>query len=600
MPCNFFKTVELTPTEVLAGDSVQFVISLMIAEQYTPGPSRVIFDLPAQLGTSRPTQRHHEDGGFIRARVSNPHVEYTLRIWNMQTREFMTRESVYTPTSAGRMCVLDLSEGLKQGDRIEFHWGASEDGFGTGAKVTTVVPKLGYAAVIHVRYFDSQEKGLPDYGRSIKGIERPEPTCEVPLSFTVHPRELHHLRLVRKTDKAILLPLDRFCNVRGDDDPSDLVEAEEQPTRSEAGTLEYRDKDINLRSKGAELLETPGMSDVFDGYNLYWGDIHTHSSISGDCIQREKLQMTPDDLMTFARLRAGLDFYAVTDHHNPHSARGGGIPEASWSETIRAVKAHDKPGEFLALPGIEYSDPRGDTAVVFGWLPSYDEIDSPEWTDIREMWKDLEGKDYLSIAHFHQGGRLEPDEWWRGPDEVEPVLEIFSCHGSYETLDPLEQSRGLIKNSRPDRTWVYFLQRGLRYGFVCNSDGHKGHVGYNGVTAVFSKTLDKESIFRAYRERRVYGTTNARIRLIFTANGNLMGSVLPDVAKKTFGIDVVGENALKKVDLFRNGELYKRFVGDGKTFQTDMTVSDDGPANWYVRATQLDDHIAWSSPIWFE
>jgi len=31
-----------------------------------------------------------------------------------------------------------------------------------------------------------------------------------------------------------------------------------------------------------------------------------------------------------------------------------------------------------------------------------------------------------------------------------------------------------------------------------------------------------------------------------------------------------------------------------------MQVREDEPSNWYVRVTQQDNHIAWSSPIWFE
>ena len=70
--------------------------------------------------------------------------------------------------------------------------------------------------------------------------------------------------------------------------------------------------------------------------------------------------------------------------------------------------------------------------------------------------------------------------------------------------------------------------------------------------------------------------------------------------EKTFLIDVQGENNLKKIDLFRNTEHYKRWAPEGKTFRIDLTVREDVPSNWYVRVTQVDNHMAWSSPVWFE
>jgi len=107
--------------------------------------------------------------------------------------------------------------------------------------------------------------------------------------------------------------------------------------------------------------------------------------------------------------------------------------------------------------------------------------------------------------------------------------------------------------------------------------------------------------FDAYRERRTYATTNPRIKLIFTANDHLMGSELAETKQKTFFIDVVGENILKKVELLRNGRVFDLFVpAGGKSFKKGIKINSKGPDYWYVRVTQIDNHVAWSSPIWFD
>jgi hypothetical protein len=610
---NVFQAATLTPTEVLAGDSAAFVVRLTVGPAYTDGPSRLVFDLPGTVGMSRPTRMHQESDGFVTVRVSNPHVPYRERVWDMEIADFVTKTRHSWRGMAARMAVLDLDGGLRAGDTIELRWGATSGGYGPGTKVTTVVPRPDYACTIHVRYFAEPNAALPDFGRSFEGYTRPEPDAEVALAFRVRPRAPHHLRLLRTPDRALLLPHDVFWNVAEVATPATLVDADVQPTQNAFGAFTYRDKHVQVRSRGLPMTETPTMDDVYDGYNLYWGDVHTHTAFSIDCVEREKMDMTPADLMRFARERAGLDFYAPTDHHQPWDIPRHQLGREAWGATLAAVREHHRPGEFVVIPGIEYRGPRGDTVVLFNGLPDYDEIQRPTWTDVRQVWQGLADRDVLTIPHFHNPGRLDEGTWWapEAGTDVEPVLEIFSCHGSYEREDALEHHIPLIKASRPDRYGAHFLRAGYRYGFVCNSDGHKGHVGSNGLTAVFARSLDRDAIFEAYRQRRVYGTTNARIRLVFTGNGHLMGAVVPNDPVKTLHIDVTGECApagapagspegcLKKVDLFRDAELYRRFTPEGRRFTTDVVVREAAPSSWYVRVTQRDNHIAYSSPIWF-
>ena len=594
-----FSSAELTPNEVVAADSVEFVVRLAIGPDYTDGPSRIVFDFTSTLGTSCPTRSVNEASGYVEAYVSNPLVTYSVRCWDVDRQDFARRDR--TPSrEAQRMVVLDLAADLGEGDVVELHWGETSGGFGPGAKVTSVVPRTDYRGGIEVRYFPSRDEGLPDRGFASEGQPRPIPAAAVELTYRVLPRPAHRLRLLRKLDRALLVPHDVFWNVADVPQARVLVAADEEPRRNPAGVFEFSAPDVHVRSRSLPLRETPLMHNVFGGMNLYWGDLHVHSAYSIDCIQRARMDMTPADLMDSARYRAGLDFFAVTDHHEPSRGTHRHIGPEKWGRTIRDVASRHEPGQFVVFPGIEFRCRRGDTAVVFSRSPDYADIARPEWADIRALWHGLAGTDYLSIPHFHNPGSLPEGEWWRHETPAhEPVLEIFSDHGSYEREDPPENGRALCKAFRTDRCGVHFLKAGYRYGFVANSDDHKGHAGVNGLTAVFSRELTREAILEAYRARRVYGTTNARIRLLLTGNGQLMGSILPNAEYKELAIDVTGENRLKRVDLFRNGDIFRRFVPRSHSFRTCVIVRDAAPASWYVRVTQVDNHIAYSSPIWF-
>lgn len=79
-----------------------------------------------------------------------------------------------------------------------------------------------------------------------------------------------------------------------------------------------------------------------------------------------------------------------------------------------------------------------------------------------------------------------------------------------------------------------------------------------------------------------------------------MGARLPLTVHKRFEAEFVGEQPFKAVDLVRCGEIYKRFYPGEKRFTMAAEVEEEGPSNWYVRGVQTDNHIVYSSPVWFE
>jgi len=595
-----FHSATLTPDEVLCADSVEFVIRLELGEDISPAAFRLVLDFSSMLGTSCPSRFVNEASGYVETYVHNPLVTCEQRCWDLDLGDFAKPDR---PPSreAQRMVVLDFGPGSQPGDIIEVHWGETYDGFGPGAKVTSVVPRPEHYGHIDVRYFADPDAGMPDHGFSWADTPRPVPDAVAELRYRVLPREVRQLRLLRGHDRARLLPLDPFHNIAAVPQAGSLVSGPVPDRRNALGVFEYADKDVQLHSRGLPLRTTPTFDHVFEGYSVYWGDLHTHSVHSIDCIQRARMDMTPAELMDFARHRQGLDFFAVSDHHQPSYAPKCHLGNTAWEATLADVRSRHIPGEFVVFPGFEFRGKRGDTVVVCNWEPTYAEIDQPGWQDIRDLWATWRERDYLTIPHFHSPGGLAPDEWWENPVLAgEPVLEIFSDHGSYEREDTRENGRALCKRFRPDRCGVHFLKQGRKYGFVANSDDHKGHVGVNGLTAVYASSLDRDSLLAAYRARRVYGTTNARIRLLFTANGALMGSVLPEAPRKEFRIEITGENRLKRIDLFRNGDLHQTLLPAGISFAETISIESAGPDNWYVRVAQIDNHVAWSSPIWFE
>jgi hypothetical protein len=592
---SVFEECTITPDHVLAGDSVEFTIKIIVGEDFSADNSRIILDHPAYLGTDRPSRFDQEDGGYVEVFCSNADYQFVCRPWDMEVVDFPTREKSSFKGMAQRLLVIDFDSGnASAGDEIEVKWGWTRNGFGMGCKVPSIVLCPNFINTLNVRYFADSSKGLPDLARSFNGYARPVPDEEALITFHVHHREPESMRLIHGHVEDALLVQDRFFNICDTYDLSDWNKNAYGVGVAGAGKAKLNDCKLPIR-------ETPALNKVDEKYNIYFGDLHNHSATSNDCIEREKQETTPDKSFSYARHVARLDFQAVTDHHQPWDIERNKIGEAKWNELVAAVEKHSIDGEFIAFSGYEFRGPRGDTAVVLEDKLSYSEIDLPEMKDIRNLWEQYKGKKYITIPHLHNGGGLPAEEWFCCPEEgVETLLEIYSCHGAYDVAESNERRPPAIKWRRSDRNGKWMLDNGFKYGYCANSDGHKGNAGMNGLTAVLAKELTASSIMEAIKNRCVYGTTNARIRLVFKAGDSLMGSILPCCQDTNFSIEAVGECNFKSVELWKNGELFKRFKPNSIDFSETISVDTSEPSYWYIRVVQLDNEIAWSSPIWFE
>lgn len=611
MAVKIFRHTSLSPNRVLAGDAVEFDIRITVDEGFLSRGSALVFDMPGMMGQSRPTVYMQEMSGYMEVMISNPDIIYEKKVFDIEADEYVEGKSKSFMGWGQRFFVIKFIDGQPHpGDEIVVKWGYTRVGMGPGTNITTVAPMQENYTHIYLRYFYEADRALPDLGRELKGNQRPIPDWQDTLTFRIMPREASYIRSISRVNgETDVLIRDRFHNPCLIDDAKKYIKNSAPGRFNHFGTLVLNDEDTSRSPSGVRefiegqipIFSTPTVNSVYKGYNIYFGDLHCHSAISNDCIERERMEIRPDEMLDFLKNAMSLDFAAIADHHQPWDIERNKIGADNWTESQKAAEEHNSPGEFVAFPALEYRDVRGDTVVVFGNDADYAILDNPEFNNVNALWDGLKGMDYITIPHFHNPGAMQDDTWYECPyPDTENVLEIFSCHGSYELPreETLERKIPDIKHYRPDRNAKYFLQKGYYYGFMCNSDNHKGNPGSNGLTAVFAKDLSRKSIFEAIRQRRCYGTTNARIKLIFTIDDNIMGSILNMINEGKVYIKAEGEQTIKALDVYKNGEPFKRFYPKNKRFTTEFVIDKNETASYYVRVIQIDNHMAWSSPIW--
>jgi hypothetical protein len=314
----------------------------------------------------------------------------------------------------------------------------------------------------------------------------------------------------------------------------------------------------------------------------------------------------------YARDIVRLDFTAKTDHdfHTIFSC----MDEADWEETVRLTDEFNDPGRFATLLGWEYTYSGGHENVYFRDRGRYEPLSvrtSPE-----ELWAVLTPGEVITIPHHPAGGINVPYMHWehRDPRFIKAV-EVFSLHGNGETpLAPLgPRSRGETREDRRPRkgSAQEAMSLGLEFSILASTDNHTSTpanpvqhtridlpVG-SGLCAVWLEELRRENIFDAIVAGRTYGTTGPRIRLEFRRLRDSQGEA---------GVEglVIGAADLAAVELIgvRDGieppfPVLASFPSKGRICRFRWELGGDGGAcrAVYLRVTQVDEEMAWSSPL---
>lgn len=140
-----------------------------------------------------------------------------------------------------------------------------------------------------------------------------------------------------------------------------------------------------------------------------------------------------------------------------------------------------------------------------------------------------------------------------------------------------------------------------------------------GLTAIIASEHTRASMFEALYNRSCYATTGERIVVGLFLAGMPMGTETNSLDKHGLNVNrhlsgyVAGTSLLQKIEIIRNGKVIKTFEPEG--YHYDFTYDDLVPLTqvtidakdkkppfvfYYVRVTQDDDHMAWSSPIWVD
>jgi hypothetical protein len=302
---------------------------------------------------------------------------------------------------------------------------------------------------------------------------------------------------------------------------------------------------------------------------LFWGDLHSHCSISYGHGTVEQALMRARGQLNFCSV-TGHAFWPdmptdrsiygeIIDYHN----EGFATLARNWDELIRLQSEgtiqHSGNDDFIAFPSYEWHSLEFGDHNVYSPGPALPLQDAPALPELRTKVKSARG---IAIPH-HIGYRsgYRGINWDAYSEEVSPFVEIFSLHGcSLSDTAPYPMLHDMGPRDW-DSTAECGWDRGFRFGIVGGTDHHAAYPGSHGDgrMGVFADSLTRESIWEAFLARRVFAATGDRIDARLFLNDAWIGESIPAPGKRRFQINVRGSDSIDRAELLRNGRVVQRF-----------------------------------------
>lgn len=389
----------------------------------------------------------------------------------------------------------------------------------------------------------------------------------------------------------------------------------------------------NKRTK-EEFYSDPILCDETDERSLLWGRFHGES-------RHHDSSENIESFIRRLRDQHAFQFFATS---TPESEQE--IPADIWKKISEQLDAYDDNDRFSTLAGFTWSGKDKDEGIK---QLVYTKTNKPllrkketKNSTAAKIFKAHPAKDLFAIPSFTMFKECSYD-FKNFDHDHEIAVEIYNAWGSSETHEA-DGNRFPIKIAgkkeaiNKDGSIINALNQNCRFAFVAGGRDDRGpysklfdenYTQYPpGMTAVLATEHSREKLIEAVKNRKTYATTGPRIILTFNIAKAEMGDTVTTIAmpglknvRLVMG-HIAGTDAIESVEIIRNGkvietihpeprsdnEKYDPRIVDIRYLDTDhindvaLKSNDDRPnfVYYYLRITQKDGNVAWSSPIWID
>lgn len=360
--------------------------------------------------------------------------------------------------------------------------------------------------------------------------------------------------------------------------------------------------------------------------NLFWGLLHGESD-------RFDSTESVESCMRHFRDDKAYNFYGLSPFESQEET-----PNDVWKFISQNVADFNEEDRFTTLLGFQWEGEPGEEGlrhIIYAKdnKPILRKKDLKSNT-LKKIYKSFSPKEIISIPSFTMSKRTEYNFDQFDPD-FERVVEIYNAWGSSEISKkegnslPIHSQGSSGTKESVDGSIQKALQRNCRFGFVAGGLDDRGIFAdlfdsdqeqYSaGLTGIIAPTHTREALIEALYQRSCYATTGERMIVGLYLAGIPMGKETSTAEKPGLIVNrhlsgyAAGTTKLKKVEIIRNGKVIQTYTSD--TYHLEFAYDDMEPLEkvcinakdkkplfvyYYIRVTQEDGHMAWSSPIWVD
>lgn len=331
--------------------------------------------------------------------------------------------------------------------------------------------------------------------------------------------------------------------------------------------------------------------------SLYFGQLHSHTNNSDGL-------GSLDDAYDWAKNEANADYFAVTDHSNSFdnadiATMEDGTSSTKWLNGKDAAERYTD-DSFVGMYAYEMTWSNGTGHINTFNTPGFENRNKAEYkaADALQTYYNKLKEFSDSISQLNHPGSTFGDfnDFAHYDEEIDSVI----------TLIEVGNGEGPVRGSGYFPSYDYYtraLDKGWHVAPTNNQDNHKGKwVNANTTrTVILSDSLTEDGLYDALRNRRTYATEDENLRINYTLNGEVLGTILdetPSRANIKVEIEDPDNEPIGTVSVIVNGG---KVVASKEVSSSKEVVEFDLPADYsyyYIRVDQADKDIAVTAPVW--
>jgi PKD repeat protein len=347
-------------------------------------------------------------------------------------------------------------------------------------------------------------------------------------------------------------------------------------------------------------------------YNYYFGNIHAHSSYSdGNKDSSSSMMTKPLQDFNYAKNAQHIDFYGICEHN--HLSAGMTSP-VHYHQGIADANTANIDGTFVALYGMEWGViSGGGHVIIYGYdsLMGWDANDYDVYVaqnDYASLWKKINEKPsafaYLAHPQSDDYTNLFINAMNLGADNAIVGMAARSGPAFSTNTTYSDASTGTYIARYNDA-----LKRGYHVGIGLDHDTHNSVFGKQtpGRLVVLAPSLTRADILDGIRNMRFYSSDDWNVKVNFTIGSKPMGSILTHTGTPTLVASVVDPDVSENVSSIA---VYYGVPGSGSnagllttvnsaTLSYTHNITNNSTYYYYLKITQTDGNIIWTSPIWY-